>query len=574
MDWDKPSIIAVVLGVAIIVGWYAFGPGIMPQSVPPPAAPPTAAAAQPATPAARPGQVPAVQSPALPAMPVVSIAGPESEYTFQPVSGTLQSVKLSGYLNAKQTEALNVVNDFPPLAGVGTEYGAFGLRAARGGLTVVEVLASRKTAPNEYVLSRLMRDSEGAEFIVDEKFQAVEGFRLKTALKIVNPARTELTIPALVISAGDLSPWHRLSGDAMSKSQEVHTLDYCTDTGKVKSVDASAKPGKWTELTGAPVRWFGSSNRFFAMLFKSDAPMTLRPDRMEAPAGSKEFVVNASGTLDSFELAPGAARELTLEYYLGPKQPKQLRAFDALASKVMRLGWFPIDFLAYIMLALLNWIHAFVGSFGWSIILLTLLVRLVFFPVTMKANASMREMQALTPEIKAIREKYKSEPLVAQSKISELYKARHVNPVGGCLPMLIQIPVFIALYYALGSAAELRQQGFWWIKDLAQPDTVAHIFGLPINPLIIAWTGLMIVQQKITPTAMDPMQAKMMLAMPLVMLFILYNLPAGLTLYWAVSQIFSIAQMYYQQHTKKREEQSGKGAEAQTPPPRPKIVRS
>ena len=158
--------------------------------------------------------------------------------------------------------------------------------------------------------------------------------------------------------------------------------------------------------------------------------------------------------------------------------------------------------------------------------------------------------------------------------MSELYREHKVNPLGGCLPMLIQIPVFIALYYALGSAAELRMQGFWWIKDLAQPDTVATVFGLPINPLIIAWTGLMIVQQKLTPTTMDPMQAKVMLAMPLVMVFVLYNLPAALTLYWTVSQMFSIAQMFYQNKVKAREEAARKAQENEKKSDKPKIVRS
>ena len=221
----------------------------------------------------------------------------------------------------------------------------------------------------------------------------------------------------------------------------------------------------------------------------------------------------------------------------------------------------------------MNWLYGLIGSFGWSIILLTLLIRTIFFPVTMKANASMREMSALSPKLKEIREKYKNEPMVAQAKMSELYKEHKVNPMGGCLPMLIQIPVFIALYYALGSAAELRQQSFWWINDLAQPDTVCRIFGLAINPLIIAWTLLMVVQQKLTPTAMDPMQAKVMLFMPVMMLFILYTLPAALTLYWTVSQIFSIAQMLYQNKVKQAEDAKRKAKE-ENKSDKPKIVRS
>ena len=134
------------------------------------------------------------------------------------------------------------------------------------------------------------------------------------------------------------------------------------------------------------------------------------------------------------------------------------------------------------------------------------------------------------------------------TKMMELYRKEGVNPMGGCLPILLQIPVFFALYATLDGAVELRQVPFWWAADLAAPDTVAHIFSLPINPLVLAMTLLMVVQQRLTPTAMDPMQQKMMMIMPIVMLFFLYNLPSGLTLYWTVSQVFSILQMLLQKH--------------------------
>ncbi len=571
MNLDKQSIGAIVLGALALVGWYVFGPQMQP---PVPSAP--AAVRQPAPPAAETPKPPApvlLAQPKLPEMAPVTLRGDHIEFVFAPGSGTLDQVVLENYLDAARQHPISVSNAYPALAGVQAEFGALGIRGARGGLTVLEVVENHKVSDTEYRLVRRM-GAAGTEFLLEETFRVVGGTRLTCNLRIVNPYNATIPIPGLIVSAGDLPSWDRLSGDRRSGSQEIHTLDYCTENGKVKSISADAKAGKFTDVDRLPVRWVGVSNRFFAMLLKSDAPLALTVDRIEDPVQSKRYVLTAGAEIGAFELAPEAVREIQFDYFIGPKQPETLRTFDDMAAKVMRLGWFPIDFLAYIMLAMLNWIHGFVGSFGWSIILLTLLVRLIFFPVTMKANASMRDMQALTPEVKAIREKYKSEPMVAQGKISELYKARGVNPLGGCLPMLIQIPVFIALYYALGSAVELRQQSFWWIRDLAQPDTVATVFGIGIHPLIVIWTGLMMVQQKLTPTAMEPLQAKMMLAMPLVMLFILYDLPSGLTLYWAVSQIFSIAQMYYQQHAKKREEQSKRSAEPENAEKKPKIVRS
>jgi len=484
---------------------------------------------------------------------------------------------LRKFFRADRKHPLTVTNDFPALANVGAEFGAFGIRSADGSVLQTVAIDSDRTAADgkeQYRLIRTMTDASGRSFQLEERWTAADSGILHCVLSITNLHRSAIRIPALVISAGDLPAWDKLSGDPYGGSQEIHTLDYCTTADKVDYLSADARESKLVDLGGTPVRWFGASNRFFAMLLKTDTPLHLIVRRAADPSREQSFMLSIGGELPSFELAPGAVRTLKLDYFLGPKQPDPLRAFDDKAAKVMRLGWFPIDFLAYIMLALLNWLHGFVGSFGWSIILLTLLVRTVFFPVTMKANASMQAMQALAPEVKALREKYKDEPLMAQTKISELYRERRINPLGGCLPMLIQIPVFIALYYALGSAVELRQQSFWWIQDLSQPDTVARIFKIGIHPLIIAWTGLMLVQQKLTPTTMEPMQARMMMVMPLVMLFFLYNLPSALTLYWTVSQIFSIVQMRYQQRLKKRSEQSASQAAQDSTGKKPRIVRS
>lgn len=570
MNWDRQSIIAVVLGGAVLVWWYAFGAKMFEKPASPAPAPAqqvqAAATVTSQTPAAAP--VKTVQTAGIKPMDKVVISGAETSYTIQPVTGAVQKISFDKKIqkNAKGEilEQLNENNQ-------NNWQGTFGITSATGNLKTVKVLQSRKINNNEYILSRLMQDSAGTEFTVTQTFKALDNYRMQVNTLISNPGTKAIPVGALNISAGELTQWYKLSGDAKSNSAELHTVEYCLLKGKVKSEDANADDDDWQELNGKSVRWLGTANRFYAQLLSCSEPVTLAVDR--ASLGNKEYVVHTAARLDGFTLAPGASKEFTFTSYFGPKEPAALRKFDSEASKVMHLGWFPIDFLAYIMLAIMNWLYGLIGSFGWSIILLTLLIRTIFFPVTMKANASMREMSALSPKLKEIREKYKNEPMVAQAKMSELYKEHKVNPMGGCLPMLIQIPVFIALYYALGSAAELRQQSFWWINDLVQPDTVCRIFGLAINPLIIAWTLLMVVQQKLTPTAMDPMQAKVMLFMPVMMLFILYTLPAALTLYWTVSQIFSIAQMLYQNKVKQAEDAKRKAKE-ENKSDKPKIVRS
>ena len=173
----------------------------------------------------------------------------------------------------------------------------------------------------------------------------------------------------------------------------------------------------------------------------------------------------------------------------------------------------------------------------------------------------MKKMQKLQPQIKELREKYKDNPQLLNSKTMELYQKEKVSPFGGCLPILLQIPVFFALYATLDNALELRQVPFWWSPDLATADTVwSHPLGftflgisnLKLNPLVIIMTALMVVQQRMTPSAMDPMQQKMMALMPVFMLIFLYDLPSGLTLYWTVSQIFSLLQAYLQRKSDKK----------------------
>jgi YidC/Oxa1 family membrane protein insertase len=243
-----------------------------------------------------------------------------------------------------------------------------------------------------------------------------------------------------------------------------------------------------------------------------------------------------------------------LKCYNGPKIIAELAKFDEKAPEIMNLSYGgPMDWIAEKLLSFLIYLKGLCGSYGWSIIIITILVRLVFWPVTQKANSSMKRMQKLQPQMKEIREKYKGDSQVMNAKVMELYRQEKVNPLGGCLPILLQIPVFIALYSTLNGAVELRQVSFWWIQDLAKPDTVATIFGLGINPLIIIMTALMVLQQRLTPAAMDPNQQKMMMFMPLIMLFMLYSLPAGLTLYWTVSQTFAIIQLLLQKRMNSEE---------------------
>jgi YidC/Oxa1 family membrane protein insertase len=212
-----------------------------------------------------------------------------------------------------------------------------------------------------------------------------------------------------------------------------------------------------------------------------------------------------------------------------------------------RYGGLPMEWLGVPVLKILNWVHRHVGNYGLAIILLTVVTKALFYPLTVKSMRSMKAMQALQPQINALRSKYKSDPQRLQKETMELYRANKVNPAGGCLPMIAQIPVFYALYLALSVSVELQNASFLcfgrvfgvdlWICDLATHDPTY------VLPILMGVT--MFIQQKMTPVAGDPRQAKMMLFMPVVFTFMFLNLPAGLVLYWTVSNILQIAQQWY-----------------------------
>lgn len=229
--------------------------------------------------------------------------------------------------------------------------------------------------------------------------------------------------------------------------------------------------------------------------------------------------------------------------YLGPKDYRILEGLGAQLQRSIDLGFF--SFLAYPLLYLLRAFHAFLGNYGLAIIVLTLFIKLLFLPLTQASFKSMRAMQELQPEIKALRERVKDSTQLNQ-EMAALFKRRGVNPMGGCLPVLIQIPVFFGLFSALMHSIELRHSAFaLWITDLSSPEYL-NIFGLPVPVLVLLWGGFMVVQQRTTPQSatIDPMQQKIFNFMPIMftIMCVIFPMPSGLVLYWLVNIIISLIQ--------------------------------
>ncbi len=223
--------------------------------------------------------------------------------------------------------------------------------------------------------------------------------------------------------------------------------------------------------------------------------------------------------------------------YIGAKDHKTLKAIDPRLTQVIEYGFF--TFIAKPVFLLLQYIHSIVGNWGWSIIIITLLIRLVLYPLTFKGMVSMNKLKALSPKIKEIQKQHKGDPEKMNAKMMELYKKHGANPMGGCLPMIMQIPVFFSIYRVLLNAVELKHAPWTgWIHDLAAMD--------PYYVLPVLMGATMFWQQRITPTNFtDPMQEKIMKFLPLIFTFFFVTFPAGLTLYWFINNLFSVAQQYY-----------------------------
>jgi YidC/Oxa1 family membrane protein insertase len=288
--------------------------------------------------------------------------------------------------------------------------------------------------------------------------------------------------------------------------------------------------------------WVALKNRFFVTALASTTAANMgfsaTVERDVSAASYRPKSVSAKVRLDA-----GDAPSVTSVFYVGPK--KQALLWDLGMKDVMEFGMW--RWLCYPVVWALNLFHGWLPNYGIAIILLTVLVRVLFWPLTHKSTVGMKKMQEIQPLMKEIQEKYKDNPQRLQQETWALYKDKKVNPMSSCLPMLIQIPVFIALFNVLRSAVELRYAPFLWIADLSEPEALfASWFpfgGLNILPILMAAT--MALQSALTPSAGDKNQQKMMMVfMPIMMLVMFYSFPSALSLYWTLSQVFSIVQMW------------------------------
>lgn len=308
-----------------------------------------------------------------------------------------------------------------------------------------------------------------------------------------------------------------------------------------------AKDIKKKELVfGPPLDWIGYENNYFiqAIIPMEKEGYQLVPRVLDEDKGLVQLVY----LTNPFELSTGEAKTYKFRLYLGPKEVKTLEQAGHNLSRAVDFGWF--TFLAKPLLVVLRWFYKYTHNYGIAIILLTVIIKIIFWPLTQKSYKSMQVMKKIQPKIAQVREKYKDDREKLNQELMMLYRTYKVNPLGGCLPMVLQIPVFFALYRMLYGALELRHKPFMlWINDLTAPDRlhigidIPYLGGIPVLTLLMGVS--MFIQQKMTPSGGDPRQEKMMLLMPVIFTVFFINFPSGLVLYWLVNNILSIVQQYW-----------------------------
>jgi len=355
---------------------------------------------------------------------------------------------------------------------------------------------------------------------------------------------------------------------ALGSAAPIHPKDYpsytrlvwCID-GRAKGIDVgwfgssggflglgqrAARPYYEESIHGA--EWVAVSNQFFATLM---APLTAKATgvwgrRFDVEYSPEQKLPAIEGALGmpGFQLQPGQTYSARFEIYAGPKLYHRLSQLSHNEAEVMDFGIFKIvcQFLLNFMNLLNSWLH----DYGLAILALTTIIKLTLWPIQNRANRSMRQMATLNPKMQELRDKYKDDPTRMNQELMKLYKQYGINPVGGCLPMMIQIPIFFGLFKMLGQAVELRNAKFLWVKDLSQPDTVAHLplLGWPVNIIPLCMAATQIWLMAMTPKTGDPTQRRIMMFMPLIFLFICYNFAAALALYYTAQNLFSILQFY------------------------------
>ena len=407
-------------------------------------------------------------------------------------------------------------------------------------------------------------------FALQEPGKAGSTYMLAFELNLENTASVATNLGQWSLFMGEAAPTYQAEVGQQTGFfwSENGGIDFKDGSGFKGGMFSSAQSLMKSEST-KPVKFAGVTNQFFATVLRPVEPAVTnvwaKSSQVSITSGAAAVTsVNAGLQLPPVSLNPG--QPLTLKH--NPMLQKMDSAWGIGWGEVMQYGWFwwvsgPLNWLLNTFHSLLdqvakNW------SWGLAIIFLTITVRIIIWPLHAKSTHTMKRMAKLQPEMAKIKEKYADDPNKINTETMGLYRKFGINPLGGCLPMFIQIPIFFGFYRMLQYAVELRGQGFLWVDDLSQPDTLMHISGVPINILPVVMAISSFLQIKMTPKTGDAMQQKIIMFMPFMFFFFCYNFASALALYWTTQNIFSIGQTWLMNKVPEPELKARTGADKQS----------
>ena len=508
---------------------------------------PTPSAEMAAVPAPTPA-APVTTAPASVSRETRTVTTGLANFNFVSDAGGIATIELLDHLGENDANvALNIPQALP--------VGALGEQAgvALGGFVPVA-----PGAPNEAVF--VLAQPDGLQirktYLVSEANQGKGDYTVTLKLDFTNTGAAAVQRTGYYVSTGGAAPVH-------STDMTLYTgFDWYRD-GKTTFTDVNWFNESSIPLTGIELRsaqnfyeqktdnvgWAAAKNQYFVNILavtEGDRGTSVWARRLDllhgGDAEKKVFGIEGALGLPGFRLEPGQTKSWAFRIYTGPKDLGRLSKLGQGEQEVMHFGIF--KWVSEILLYSMNALHGVLGNFAAAIIALTIIIKALLWPLQNKATDSMRRMAALSPKMTELREKYKDDPTKMNQELMKLYKDYGINPFGGCLPMLIQIPIFFGFYSMLGTAIELRNSSFLWVKDLSQPDTVGHLLGFPINILPILMALTMLWQMHITPKTGDAVQQRMFMFMPLIFILFAYNFASALSLYWTTQNLISIIQLY------------------------------
>ncbi len=524
---EKRAFLAVILSIAV---FYLFSMVFGPEKkqVPPPATSTAASVAagsvQPSAPAQNTESVQSQNAPTTASQKDITVDTSLYTAVFSSRGGGLKSMTLKKYREENTPAAKPVV------LGIHADPAVFDFSTRATGFNLPDSVVYAPDADAVRVAGSESRQLtfnyvSGQGFTVRKIYSfSGDSYGIKLETQVFNNSSAPLvgTIQQVMTYPAE----HKVKNSRLDTSGFYLYTDNSLKSDKAKDVAAASK--KYDKN----VQWAGFADKYFLSAILSD----------KNSIASAELKKNADGFLESIVSSPqivvnpGQSTSISQRLFVGPKDIDILKAQGNSLEQSLDLGWFSA--IAKPLLYTLKFFHRYVGNYGIAIIIITVILKALFFPLTHKSYKSMKGMQKIQPEMNKIREKYKNDRDAMNKAVMELYREHKVNPLGGCLPMVVQIPVFFALYKALMFSIELRHAPFFfWITDLSDKDPYY------VTPVIMGIT--MFVQQKMTPSQMDPVQQKMMLALPVVFTFMFLSFPSGLVLYWLVNNVLTIGQQMY-----------------------------